>query len=162
MKQATKLIAPISILTFLFVSCNQAPAFKTGAGIVFSPTADISAECPVLRLQIQSLGITAYDQKFSTENDGKNYTNGYAQFGYIVPFSTSPLSPKTTLQCLNNGQVVGESIREGRPANDSATSLYMIHISASKTNQSYVGTYVSRTGIAPVIEIGPEITAIYK
>ncbi|TSA82560.1 hypothetical protein FNU79_13405 [Deinococcus detaillensis] len=163
--QRSLLLSGFVVAANLLSGCNQEPFLNAGATAIFNPQLDVTDTCPLLRLKVDSGESPSISGDFSPANiSGSGYTNGYALRGYPSHTSQKIFSPKITLQCVKNGNVVGESIRNMRPVNDTEDTVLSvsIHISAPKPDQTYVGTYVSRTGFAPVIEIGPEITAPWR
>lgn len=144
-------------------ACNQEPFLNAGVTAIFNPQLNVTDACPILRLKVESDGSPAISTDFSPASiNNSGYKNGYALRGF--PFHTNQgiFVPKMTLQCVKARIVVGESIREGRPADAGKDKSVSAHISAPKDNQTYVGTYTSRTGIAPVIEVGSEISVDWR
>ncbi|MFN8510442.1 MAG: hypothetical protein U0Z75_07810 [Deinococcaceae bacterium] len=127
--------------------------------MIFNPQKDLSAECPVLRVKMEYPGTPDYIGDFDASKDTSHAHNGYGQYAFPIHVLSDPFIPTTTLQCVKDGKVVGESVRNNRPEKslDSSTGM-SVHISAPKANQVYVGTYVKKEGIAPVIEIETEIS----
>ncbi|MFN8510443.1 MAG: hypothetical protein U0Z75_07815 [Deinococcaceae bacterium] len=127
--------------------------------VIFNPQKDLSAECPVLRVKMEYPGTPDYIGDFDASKDTSHAHNGYDQYVFPIHVLSDPFIPTTTVQCVKDGQVVGESVRNNRPEKSLGWSdVIHVHISAPKANQVYVGTYASKTGIAPVIEIETEIS----
>ena len=161
----SNLAVKIGLITGLFLlsSCNQKLYINANAFPIFNPKLDISEACPSLRLTIAPQDAQIISRDFSAADISKiEPKTGYVLIAYPFHIDSQVLSPKTTLQCIKDGVVIGESVRSGRPSNDAQDKNFYLHISAPKVDQAYVGDYASRTGIAPVIEIGPEITVNWK
>ncbi|MFN8510444.1 MAG: hypothetical protein U0Z75_07820 [Deinococcaceae bacterium] len=151
-------------LVLMLTGCPaELPYYMTSYVVIFNPQKDLSVECPVLRVKMENSGNPDYIEDFDAYRDTSDFYNGYGRYDTYGSFerrSSDPFIPKIALQCVKNGRVVGESVRNRWPETGWGLATGTgVHISAPKANQVYVGAYASRTGVAPVIEIQAEITA---
>ena len=147
------------MLGLMLTGCARDDYYNGRYIVVFNPQKDLSAECPVLRVKMEYPGSSGYIEDFDASRDTHNYYHGYGRYVFPVHVLSDPFIPTTTVQCVKDGQVVGESVRNNRPEkNLDWSKVIHVHMSAPKANQVYVGTYASKTGIAPVIEIETEIS----